>query len=515
MPQRRHRHDTERITLAYLRLSLADDDGKDESNSISSQRECIRDYCQRHGIRQEGRECVDDGYSGTDFNRPGFQELMHMVKTGSVDTIIVKDLSRLGRNYLETGYYLEYVFPYYGVRVISVNDHYDSKESGETTIGLDTAIRNLMNECYSRDISKKISSAVHLKKAGGEYVYGAVPFGYKKGERKNTIVVDDEAADIVRRIFQLAADGNTVTQIARLLNEEKVITPSKYLAPVRPNYKVREFWSYESVRNILINRIYTGDTETYKSHVVKVGSDRVKQIPEKERVVIEDTHEALVSRELYAEARAVIKSNVKGPKKKAGSVFTGMLYCSCCGGRLVKGKAENRRFLCANARYCPDSGCVFVKIEEAGLKDTVSKEISKKIEMLREREKEIRQLVSKGRSEILQLQRERDRTANKRKRLMDDRIRLYEDYAEGKLDKEMYLDRKQEIATLDEKYASQEQVLDEKIQNLQKDGNERAEQAGGKRMETCPGQELTKEILQSLVSRIVVSPGGEAEIYWK
>ena len=203
MPQKRHRQDTERATLAYLRLSLADDDGKDESNSISSQRECIRDYCQRHGIRQEGREYVDDGYSGTDFNRPGSQELMHMVKAGNVDTIIVKDLSRLGRNYLETGYYLEYVFPYYGVRVISVNDHYDSKESGETTIGLDTAIRNLMNECYSRDVSKKISSAVHLKKAGGEYVYGAVPFGYKKGERKNTIVVDGEAADIVRCIFQI------------------------------------------------------------------------------------------------------------------------------------------------------------------------------------------------------------------------------------------------------------------------------------------------------------------------
>lgn len=156
-----------------------------------------------------------------------------------------------GRNYLEVGYFMEYVFPYYGVRVISINDHFDSWIAVDSSGGLEVALKNLMNECYSRDISRKISSAVHVKKMSGEYCYGAVPFGYKKGGKKNTIVPDQETADIVRYIFSLACEGNTISQIAKRLNMEQVITPSKYLA--RPNYKVVERWGYESVRNILSN----------------------------------------------------------------------------------------------------------------------------------------------------------------------------------------------------------------------------------------------------------------------
>lgn len=207
---------------------------------------------------------------------------------------------------------MEYVFPYYGVRVISINDHFDSWIAVDSSGGLEVALKNLMNECYSRDISRKISSAVHVKKMSGEYCYGAVPFGYKKGGKKNTIVPDQETADIVRYIFSLACEGNTISQIAKRLNMEQVITPSKYLA--RPNYKVVERWGYESVRNILSNRIYIGDTEGYKSHVVKVGSNQVKLIPEDERLVIKNTHEALVSRGDYQKAKEVVKSNVKSKK---------------------------------------------------------------------------------------------------------------------------------------------------------------------------------------------------------
>ena len=148
----------------YLRLSLADDDGKDESNSITSQRKCIADYCKKHIPNDNIVECVDDGYSGTNFERPGFRKMMLLVKNGNVKTIVLKDLSRFGRNYLEVGYYLEYVFPAYGVRVVAINDNFDSAVLTGGVAGLEVAIRNLMNEYYSRDISKKISSAVHIKK---------------------------------------------------------------------------------------------------------------------------------------------------------------------------------------------------------------------------------------------------------------------------------------------------------------------------------------------------------------
>ena len=507
---------TGQSTFAYLRLSLADDDGKDESNSISSQRECIREYCRTHGIAQDYRECVDDGYSGTNFERPGFQKLLKMVRAGVARVILVKDLSRLGRNYLEVGYYLEYIFPYYNVRIIAVNDNYDSKSSGESTIGLEVAIRNLMNDCYSRDISKKISSSVHLKKTGGEYVYGTAPFGYKKGEKKNTIVVDEKAAETVRRIFMLAASGTTVSQIAKLFNEEKVITPSKHLAPLRPNYKIYEHWSYESVRNILTNRIYTGDTETYKSHVVKVGSDRVKQIPEKERTVVEDTHEPIVSRELYERARSVIKSNVKSPKKKSNSILTGMLFCGCCGGRLVKGKESNRHFYCVNARYRPDSGCKSVRPEENRIKEIILKAAAMQMELLHEKEKKYEKIMDKEKSEILQMQREQGKISNKRKKLMDEKLWLYEQYADGKLDKEKYLAGKQDIASKDEKLAEQEEGLAEKIKKLQDSGYERKEEERElpALAESDLEKGLTRELLGCLVQKVVVKMDGGVEIYW-
>ena len=201
-------------------------------------------------------------------------------------TIVVRDLSRFARNYLEAGHYLEFIFPAYDVRFISINDQYDSKEYGESTGGLELAIRNLINQMYSRDISRKIKSAVDLKKRAGEYVYGTAPYGYKKGEKKNTIVIDPVVAPVVKNIFQWAAEGLTVSKIAYKLNENKVTTPSVYLAPIRGKYKTRPFWSYESVRNIIRNRIYTGDTVPFKSHVVRVGSDNVKQIPEAMQEVI-------------------------------------------------------------------------------------------------------------------------------------------------------------------------------------------------------------------------------------
>ena len=286
-------------------------------------------------------------------------------------TIVVRDLSRFARNYLEAGHYLEFIFPAYDVRFISINDQYDSKEYGESTGGLELAIRNLINQMYSRDISRKIKSAVDLKKRAGEYVYGTAPYGYKKGEKKNTIVIDPVVAPVVKNIFQWAAEGLTVSKIAYKLNENKVTTPSVYLAPIRGKYKTRPFWSYESVRNIIRNRIYTGDTVPFKSHVVRVGSDNVKQIPEAMQEVIPCTHEPIISRELYYQAAKVIKSNVKSPRKEERYLFTSYLFCSCCGNRLAKGKASNKNWLCASSRYDPELECGQVRIREEDLKKVV------------------------------------------------------------------------------------------------------------------------------------------------
>ena len=202
----------ERQNIYYLRLSREDGDvesgNETESNSISSQRVCIRRYIEENGMNCEDfTEISDDGYSGTNMHRPGIQKILKMAESGNVKTIIVRDLSRFARNYLEAGHYLEFIFPMYGVRFISVNDGYDSLLTGETTGGFGLAIHNLINQMYSMDISRKIKSAVDMKKLNGEYVYGTAPYGYKKGEKKNTIVPDKAAAPVVKNIFEWAGLG--------------------------------------------------------------------------------------------------------------------------------------------------------------------------------------------------------------------------------------------------------------------------------------------------------------------
>ena len=192
----------ERRNFVYLRLSKEDGDVADgiseESQSIASQRSCIEQYRSNHPELDDFEEIVDDGYSGTHFDRPGIKKLLALVDRDAVGTIIVRDLSRFARNYLEAGHYLEFVFPAHNVRFISINDGYDSDEYGEATAGLHIAIKNLINQMYSSDISRKIKSAVDIKKLNGEFVYGTAPYGYKKGSERNKIVVDEKALKGIR-----------------------------------------------------------------------------------------------------------------------------------------------------------------------------------------------------------------------------------------------------------------------------------------------------------------------------
>ena len=366
----------------YLRLSLEDGDTENgsikESCSISSQRMCIRQFINKNiGNADDFVELVDDGFTGTNMNRPSMQKLIREVESGRVRTIIVRDLSRFSRDYLEAGHFLEFIFPAYDVRFISINENFDSYKLGETTGGWDITIQNLINTMYSKDISKKIKSAVDLKKLNGEFVYGNAPYGYKKGERKNTIVVDDEVECVVKDIFTYASNGMTITSIARLMNEKHIPTPSMHLSKYRSkNYRIRTFWNFESVRNILANRIYTGDTEPFKSHVVRVGSNNVKMIPEEERLVIPNTHEAIISRELFYQAKTAIHSRKKSKGKRINNPFTSLLVCSLLQEtKLQKGKEKNKNWLCSSARYYSEIGCADMRIDNSTLYDVVLRAI--------------------------------------------------------------------------------------------------------------------------------------------
>lgn len=524
--------------FCYLRLSKEDGDTEEgsaeESCSIASQRDCIKRYLQEHRFFTDEfeeppsgdpsmfpgwdniEEIVDDGYSGTSMNRPGMRRLLNLVENGRVRTIIVRDLSRFARNYLEAGHYLEFVFPAYGVRFISINDQFDSEQLGESTGGLELAIKNLLNQMYSKDLSRKIKSSVDLKKLSGEYVYGTAPYGYKKGDKKNTIVIDEEAAGIVKTIFEWAANGVTITQIARKLNEAHVITPSVYLASVRGKYKTQSVWTFESIRNILANRIYTGDTVPFKSHVVRVGSDRVRHIPEELQQVIPNTHEGIISRELFYQARTVIKSTKKSKASVHSNPFKSLLVCSCCGNRLLKGKPQNKNWMCATHRYNPGSDCDKVRIREDKLTEIVLHAINIRCKLLDEKLNKMKQEnhLTKSSEQILQAE---CRTLRRRMEgLQAIKMQHYESYASGQLSKENFLIKKREVSTKEEdlniRLRLAERKLKEQTEKIKKSMMQM--ESGQKIMEYQEITELTPQLMKELVNKIIIRPDGSIRIEW-
>lgn len=511
-----------RIDAYYLRLSLEDGDvaegNMDESCSISSQRLCVQQFIASHAEPGgDYKEFVDDGYSGTNMERPGIQRLLKLVEQGAVKTIIVRDLSRFARNYLEAGHYLEFIFPAYGVRFISINDHYDSDEYGENPAGLDLAIRNLINEMYSKDISRKIKSAVDLKKRRGEFVYGTAPYGYKKGEQKNTIVVDDEAAITVKRIFKLASGGKTITQIAQILNAEKVPTPSQHLAQYRSSkYKVFAEWTWNSVKNIVENRIYTGDTEPFKSHVAKIGSDRTKQIPRELREIIPETHEPIVSRELYYMAQKTIKSAPKTKHTTVRNPLTSKLVCGCCGQKLKKGKAKNKAWLCDRRRYTAELDCENVRANEREISGIILRAIQQQCQLTDISLREHKKVQKDARTErailgdeLRSLQRRHDRIENKKRELL-------EAVMDDKLSRTDYVSKKQALIKEDDELTAQIAILQQKFKEMSA-----ADEATARQQETASVMqqyqgitELTPEVMKALVKKVVVYPDKHIRIEW-
>jgi len=506
----------------YLRLSLEDGDvaegNIEESCSITSQRLCVQQFLAAHKeLGSDFEEFSDDGYSGTNMERPGIQRLLRLVEQGVVKTIVVRDLSRFARNYLEAGHYLEFIFPAYGVRFISINDHYDSDDYGENPAGLDLAIRNLINEMYSKDISRKIKSAVDLKKRNGEFVYGTAPYGYKKGKEKNTIVIDDEAAITVKRIFKLASEGVTITQIAQVLNKDKVPTPSQHMAQYRSSkYKVFEDWTWNSVKNIVENRIYTGDTEPFKSHVVKIGSDRTKQIPRELREIIPETHEAIVSRELYYLAQTTIKSTSKKKGVSQRNPLTSRLICGCCGNTLGKGKAKNKSWLCSKARYNPELACKDVRGDEAQIKSLLLRAIQQQCMLTDISIEEQRKVQKANKSERAIVADEIRSLQRKLDRLERQKLQLLEAVMDDKLTREEYALKKKTVMVEMEDAGSRLAILQQKMNELStsEEAATQQQQVASTISQYNGITELTPEVMKALVKQVVVYPDKRIHIQW-
>lgn len=351
-----------RIRIAiYMRLSKEDEWSRDESNSIRIQRILLQEYVAAHFEKYCLYEFMDDGYSGTNFNRPGVSELLDMVKGSLLDCIVVKDFSRFSRDYIELGAYIDQIFPFMRIRFISINDHYDSEACPEGAGRLDISFKNLLYDLYSKDLSVKVKSSLAARREKGQYVCGNCPFGYEKApqDRHRLVIAEDEAV-IVRRIFAMASEGKTSVGIARTLNREGIRTPADFLK--EKGRKVREpkggsySWGAASICQILRNEAYTG-AMVYGKYCKETAGGAEHLRPREEWKVFRGHHEPIVEREVFERVQRG-RGKKRPPAYHEKHPLTGTLVCAACGRSLQVRRRIRPYFVCPNVYTEDRNGCI-------------------------------------------------------------------------------------------------------------------------------------------------------------
>ena len=500
----------------YLRLSQEDMDKrtsqiKDESNSISAQRLLItRHLDQNPSLCNFLRlEFCDDGYTGTSFNRPEFSRMIELVKRGEISCIVVKDLSRFGRDYLEVGDYLEHIFPFLGVRFVAINDHYDSMKHSGKTIGMDVAFKNLIYDYYCKDLSKKVKSAMGMKQREARYV-SCAPYGYQIcPTEKHQLVIDQEAAVIVRRIFLDVIAGKTTSQIAKELNSESVATPAEHKSIRRRADRKAPQWTHHMILNIIENLKYTGTmvNHTRESRHIRDGNQR--RVPKEEWYLRENAHEAIVTLEEFNLAQEAIsrrRKTVRSQHDQSDRVY----FCGHCGRKLEK--ANGISFSCPSHRYHSGSPCEEVRWRKDALEDAVFEALKVQIEVVR-LESTNAKSTAQNKGSSLQCQLTTLRTqydACGREKLAQ-----YEAFREGRITDEEFLSSRDQLTL-------QQNLLKEQIAECEKqqEANQQTMETSDERQRSVDHfirltEKQLRDHLYDAVERIVVYGPSEIEIVWK
>lgn len=426
----------------YCRLSR-DDDNQGDSNSIQHQKQILEKYARDHNI-EHYKFYVDDGYSGTNFNRPGFKEMLADIDAGRISMVVVKDMSRFGRNYLEVGMYTEIMFPEKDIRFIAVNDGVDSDRDDSDF----TPFRNIINEWYAKDTSKKIRAVIRAKGMSGERLGSQVPYGYAKDEN-GRLVVDEETAPIVRMIYELCAEGNGPGKIARILRERKINTPRTmdFLRTGRADHYDPDApwgWTSQTVAGILEKKEYLGHTVNFKTTRKSFKSKKIIRNPEEQRMVFENTHEAIIDSELWDVVQKTREQRHRPTRTGETALFSGMIICADCGSNLTlhrqKATSKARRaYMCSNYRNSRGQKmCDAHYIREDDLETLVLENLRKVIAFARDYENEfVQQVTDNTLAEQMKEQAATKRQLEQQTRRIGeiDTIiqRLYEDLVAGKL----------------------------------------------------------------------------------
>ncbi len=509
----------------YLRLSR-DDGDKNESDSIVNQRNFIHNYLESYPNINIYDEYVDDGYSGVNFNRPSFQRMMDDIKAGNINCIIVKDLSRFGRNFIEVGKYLDRLFPRIGIRFIAINDHFDSIEEKSQMDSIVVPFKNLINDDYCRDISNKVRSHLATKRKAGEYVGSFAVFGYKKLlNKKNKLFIDDFAANVVQNIFNWKIEGISQVNIAKKLNELGVPSPAQYKQTCGINYKTplqkkqTMLWSPIAIARILKNEVYTGVLIQGKVTTPNYKIDKRIDVPIQEQVRIENAHEAIISKETFDIANKLLLEDTRtAPSKNKVYLFAGLLKCADCQQNMNRkivpsGDKKYVYYVCSTNKN--GDGCTSHLISEQKLMETILICLQHHISEILEIESTLKYISSlplqkgeiKMNNEQLKLKEEEIEKFEKRK------LSLYENYADGIIDKEEYIRLKERFSAKIKEAQNSIITLKRQIDDLMCNTTNHDWINQFKEHQNI--SELSRKLVVTLISKILVYDSEHVKIIFK
>ena len=504
----------EGITALYERLSQ-EDKLEGESNSIANQKKILERYCREHGITAYRHYDEDDGYSGTNFNRPGFQRMLADIKAGKIKRVIVKDMSRFGRDYLQVGFYTDMLFPDFGVHFVAVNDGVDSTR-GENEF---TAIRNVFNEMYARDTSKKIRATWQSKGKSGEHLTTIPPYGYMKDpDNKKKWIIDEEAAAVVQQIFALCVSGMGPTQIAKWLEKHEIYNPTAYSQakgrpvtnkPTANPYK----WTNETVSRTLERIEYLGHTVNFKTRKQSYKSKKKLWNDPSEWVIFENTQPPIVEESVFLIVQNIRKSRRRPTKMGDMGIFSGLLYCAECGGKMYQCRATNfteeqKYFICSTYRKGKDL-CTTHSIKNVVLYEIVLKNLREAIDYVTEHEAEFVQEAadSRLRERDAEFSRKRETLSKAETRIaeLDNLFKhLYEDNVTGKLSDERFIKMSHDYELEQSNLKAMAEVLREEIKQQEKQKtNVKAFISAVKKYTDM--QQLDAAMLREFIDRIEVS----------
>ncbi|MDO5785887.1 MAG: recombinase family protein [Eubacteriales bacterium] len=498
-------------TAVYIRLSREDGD-KEESDSVGNQRKLLTQYVSNHGDLVLHDIYIDDGYSGTNFNRPSFQRMIADVEDGKVNCVVVKDLSRFGRDYIDTGRYLERIFPELEVRFISITDGIDSlKQSYDMLL----PIKNIFNEQYARDISKKIQTAVKTKQRAGEFIGAFASYGYKKSPaNKNKLVIDAYAADVVRRIFSLYIQGYGKQRIAKLLNEEGILCPAEYKKVNGENYhnsnrlESTVYWSYTTINSILRREIYTGNMVQGTKH--QRMRSRQKAVAKEDWIIVENTHEAIIDKDTWEKAQLLLSKRTRNLDFHTNrNIFAGFLKCGDCGRAMAKhvwhlaDGSKVDTLSCGTYKRHGTRFCTPHTISLKVLEEIVLSDLKVIVQNIRDLQELVRQhdLATSRAKQIDDT--EPNKIASELERVKKRKQSVYEDYKDGLISKEEFLSYREEYLKKEVLYTKQMEAASKRLEDQTAEDDFQTPWMR-RLLELRDVEKLDREIVVDMVSEILV-----------